>query len=448
MKPFRSLFIFAVVAAAAVLVTSSRACLLRRHRRRPRRRARRRIAPTISAWRCSNSSSTRRAPSSSDARSRSTRNSRSRASTSPSRSSTCPTSSRRRRRQRRRPPRRPTRRSPHYVLGLIARQQNRPEDALASFQRVLKLDPRDVGANVQLGQLYAQQRKYTEAVAVFRARARRGALQRHGALQPRHGAPARRPARGGAASDGSSFRRCARAARRRPSAQNYLEQGRYAEAVASTGAEADVVDKRTPEVAFADATASRPAACRRVRPTAATVRRAAALRLRRRRRPRPLRRRRRGRLLRNDGGKFADVTAQSARSSKRGLAASRRSRATSTTTSGPTSSSRARVGLALYRNEGGGRFTDVTAAARIPAYPYIVARRPPSWTTTTTATSTSSSPGGAMPPQSAYSSTPNLLLRNNGDGTFADVTAGVKADARARHARGRRADRLRQPPRR
>src|SRR5918912_2738657 len=58
---------------------------------------------------------------------------------------------------------------PHYILGLIARQQNRLDDAVASFQRVLKIDPRDVGANVNLGQLYAQQRKYTEAVALFRA---------------------------------------------------------------------------------------------------------------------------------------------------------------------------------------------------------------------------------------------------------------------------------------
>src|ERR1700755_512156 len=30
---------------------------------------------------------------------------------------------------------------PHYILGLIAKQQGRAEDALASFARVLKLDP-------------------------------------------------------------------------------------------------------------------------------------------------------------------------------------------------------------------------------------------------------------------------------------------------------------------
>ena len=37
--------------------------------------------------------------------------------------------------------------------------------------------------------------------------------------------------------------------------QAYLEQGRYGEAVASTGAEAELVDPRTPDVGFIDATA-------------------------------------------------------------------------------------------------------------------------------------------------------------------------------------------------
>src|SRR5215216_5103456 len=46
---------------------------------------------------------------------------------------------------------------PHYVLGLAAKTQNRPEEAITAFQRVLRVDPNDVGANVNLGQLYAQQ---------------------------------------------------------------------------------------------------------------------------------------------------------------------------------------------------------------------------------------------------------------------------------------------------
>ena len=56
---------------------------------------------------------------------------------------------------------------PHYVLGLIAKQQGRAEEGIAAFQRVLKIDPGDPGASINLGQLYAQQRKYTEAIAAF-----------------------------------------------------------------------------------------------------------------------------------------------------------------------------------------------------------------------------------------------------------------------------------------
>src|SRR6267142_523272 len=39
----------------------------------------------------------------------------------------------------------PNRPQPHYILGLIARAQNRFEDAITEFQRVLKTDPDDVG---------------------------------------------------------------------------------------------------------------------------------------------------------------------------------------------------------------------------------------------------------------------------------------------------------------
>ena len=62
----------------------------------------------------------------------------------------------------------PTAPQPHYILGLAAKTQNRTEEAIAEFQKVLQIDPNDVGANVNLGQLYAQQRKYPEANAVLR----------------------------------------------------------------------------------------------------------------------------------------------------------------------------------------------------------------------------------------------------------------------------------------
>src|SRR3977135_558395 len=57
---------------------------------------------------------------------------------------------------------------PHYILGLIARAQNRFEAAISEFQKVLQTDPEDVGSNINVGQMFAQQKKYVEAIAAFR----------------------------------------------------------------------------------------------------------------------------------------------------------------------------------------------------------------------------------------------------------------------------------------
>ena len=60
--------------------------------------------------------------------------------------------------------------SPHpsYVMGLIARADNRPADAVTAFRRVLAIDARDVGSRVQLGQvLSGEPRAYAEAAALF-----------------------------------------------------------------------------------------------------------------------------------------------------------------------------------------------------------------------------------------------------------------------------------------
>src|SRR4029077_17403566 len=49
---------------------------------------------------------------------------------------------------------------PYYIIGLIAKFQSRAHEALGAFQRVLKIDPNDVGTNINVGQIYSQQRKY------------------------------------------------------------------------------------------------------------------------------------------------------------------------------------------------------------------------------------------------------------------------------------------------
>jgi tetratricopeptide (TPR) repeat protein len=339
---------------------------------------------------------------------------------------------------------------PQYVLGLIAKQQGRVEDALASFARVLTIDPRDVGANVQMGQLLAQQRKYDEASAAFRV-----ALEE----EPYNGTAlyslGTALLRAGRREEGQATLQRFQALRASGAAtvvgQNYLEQGRYAEAVSSTGAEPELVDRRTPEVSFTDATAQ-------VFTTRGTPSRAGSAR--------------RGRvtdggmtlfdydgdgrldlfayaedgwrLYRNDGGRFVDVTAQSgalAKASGVGAVAG-----DFDNDERPDIFVFGAGSCALYRNEGGGRFVDVTAKAKIPAYAYL--SRSAAFVDCdhdgdldifVTGLADASKMKDALNQMSrskkiegifdlvrALPGAPNMLLRNNGDGTFADVTAEAK----------------------
>jgi Flp pilus assembly protein TadD len=143
---------------------------------------------------------------------------------------------------------------PRYILGLVARGQNRVDEAEAAFQKVLALDPADVGALVNLGQLYLQARKYPEAVDRFKAAVaaepyNATAVYNLGLALIRSGQP----------EEGQRMLERFRVLREGGYGsligQNYPEQGRYAEAVTSTGAEPDLVDSETPPVRFADATA-------------------------------------------------------------------------------------------------------------------------------------------------------------------------------------------------
>jgi Tfp pilus assembly protein PilF len=139
-----------------------------------------------------------------------------------------------------------------YMLGLIAKSQNRTEDAIAAFQRVLQIDARDVGANVYLAQFLMLQRKYDEALKLLRV-----ALE----VEPYNATATYNLTisllRSGQNEEGQ--RQMKRFQYLRDNygtslGQNYLEQGQYAEAIASTGAEPDLVDTATPNITFTDAT--------------------------------------------------------------------------------------------------------------------------------------------------------------------------------------------------
>jgi tetratricopeptide (TPR) repeat protein len=311
----------------------------------------------------------------------------------------------------------PTAPQPHYVLGLAAKSQNKADEAIASFQKVLQIDAQDVGTNINLGQLYAQQRKYAEAITVLRTAV---------AMEPYNATALYNLGtsliRSGQREEGQKVVAQFQELRNRGTGttlgNNYLEQGRYAEAIASTGAEADLVDKQTPEVVFTDETSA-------VMPqngwegvTATDLRTGAVvlfdydgdgdldlLELA------DLNQR----LLRNDKGKFVDVTKQAGALSK--VATSQQTVAIAGDYDNDTKPDvlilRQR-GATLYHNDGNGSFSDVTTAAKIPAT--LNASR--------TAAFVDVDHDGDL--DLLIGGEGNLLLRNNGDGTFSDQTAAAK----------------------
>lgn len=303
---------------------------------------------------------------------------------------------------------------PHYVLGLLAKAQNKPAEAIASFQKVLTIDPQDVGANINLGQLYAQQRKYAEAVAVLRTGLaaepyNTTALYNLGTAL----------IRSGQREEGQKIIQQFQVLRERGSGAtlgtNYLEQGRYAEAISSTGAEPELVDKTTPPVTFAEATATvLPADWSKGDPAATgaivlfdydsdgdldLLEVAGG----------------RQRLARNDGGKFVDVTAQSGALAKAATSGATAALAGDYDNDEKPDLFILRPGAsALYHNDGNGSFSDVTAAAKIPAY--ANAARAMAFV--------DYDHDGDL--DIFIAGQPHLLLRNNGDRTFTDQTAEAK----------------------
>jgi Flp pilus assembly protein TadD len=143
---------------------------------------------------------------------------------------------------------------PQYVLGLAARGLGATEEAQAAFRAVLAIDPQDVGSRVNLGQLLLQDRRYPEAIEHLRAAV---------AAEPFNATAVYNLGlalvRSGQADEGQRtmdrFRALKESGYATLLANTYPEQGRYAEALVSTGAEPELVDTATPPVQFADASA-------------------------------------------------------------------------------------------------------------------------------------------------------------------------------------------------
>jgi len=344
---------------------------------------------------------------------------------------------------------------PFYIIGLIAKAQSRSDDAITAFQRVLKIDPNDVGTNINLGQIYSQQRKYPEAIAAFRI-----AL----AAEPYNATAlynlGQALMRSGQREEGQAATARFQDLRQRGSAttigQNYLEQGRYAEAIASTGAEADLVDTAIPAVTFTDASSSLPAATS----TSAAVSPALGRRFSTEINDEARREIAGGlvnaatlfdydndgdldllrvnseglRLLRNDAGTFTDVTDQAGALSARSPGPPVGAVAGDFDNDGKSDLFVIRYGaLTLYHNDGGGKFSDVTSSNGIPAYAYL-----PSSAAfvdldhdgdldlfiTGLADLSKAKTGGVFPTD--FPAAANLLLRNDGNGKFTDITGTAK----------------------
>ena len=126
---------------------------------------------------------------------------------------------------------------------------------MAGFRRVLALDSDDVGAKVNLALAYVQQRQYAQAAELCAS-----AL----ALEPYNATAAYNLAvaltRTGDRAAGSRAMGRFQTLRTAPYAitysQAYLEQGRYAEALVSSGAEPDLVSFKDRAAVFTDATDS------------------------------------------------------------------------------------------------------------------------------------------------------------------------------------------------
>ncbi|WP_041973430.1 FG-GAP-like repeat-containing protein [Pyrinomonas methylaliphatogenes] len=346
---------------------------------------------------------------------------------------------------------------PYYILGLIARSQNRTEDAMAAFKRVLAIDPRDVGANVNLGQMLVQQRRYQEAIAAFRA-----AYD----VEPYNTTALYNLAttllRAGEREEGQQllqrFQKLRQSGAGTSLGQSYPEQGRYAEAVTSTGLEEGLINLSIPSVAFTEATRT---FLRGNGERESLVDLAALFGRRFDRFDRTTLRNIASslgggvtlfdfdgdgdldllelaptsqRLYRNDGGRLTDITEASGLAQMPSDSVCIGAVAGDYDNDGKPDLFILRYGQSsLYHNEGNGKFTDVTAKARIPTYQalaltaaFVDVDHDGDLDLVIGGFAAPPTKQGALVFPDDLPLAPNMLLRNDGDGTFSDVSEEAK----------------------
>ncbi len=141
----------------------------------------------------------------------------------------------------------------HYILGLALKNERQYEEALKELNAVLAIDAKDPATNIQIGQIYAQEQKFEQAIPAYKR-----ALEN----EPYNATAAYNLAqalqRSGKTDESKQafqlFAKLRATNYKSEIGLNYGDVGRYAEAVAGTGAEPDVVSKGAPNVKFVDAT--------------------------------------------------------------------------------------------------------------------------------------------------------------------------------------------------
>ena len=348
---------------------------------------------------------------------------------------------------------------PAYLLGLIARSENREQDALREFERVRRIDPRDPGTAINLAQIHLQNRRYADAIAILRPAVADEPFNITAAYNLGLALT-----RAGQREEGQRLMEQSQALRATgygvTLSNAYLEQGRYAEAVASTGSEPDLVQSTVPPVRFT-ASPLTPAASRLAAASPFGQRFTASDLT-----PDGMRRIAAGlggaltmvdidgdgdldlvvatatgqRLYRNDAGTFTDITGASGLGTPPPDAVPIGVIAADVDNDGAPDLFVLRDGVSsLYHNAGGGRFVDVTAKAGFAPYPFL-----PGAAALVDVDhdgdldlviagladlAGSRARTGALVFPKDFAPAPLRLYRNNGDGTFTDITRAANIES-------------------
>src|SRR5262249_220189 len=345
----------------------------------------------------------------------------------------------------------------HYALAAALRNEKLYDEALAEFNKVLSIDPLDSTTNIQIGQLHAQKQQYPQAIAAFK-RAIESEPYNATAVYSLAQALIRSGQQGEGMKTLEQFKQL-QASGYKPTLGNlYGEKGRYAEGVVGAGDEPDLVSKEAPNVRFVVADAGV-----NVKTSAKPLSGALGRKINKAEFNDQIRRELVApfsssvnladfdgdgrldlfvsgvddagkpfvKLLRNDGGKFSDVTEKSKLAAGNPV-----SGAVFGDFDNDGKTDIAIFGyqtLSLWRNNGDGSFSDVTAKSGLPAN-YASWAMTAAWVDADhdgdldlfvgnfADLSQFPNKDSAVFPDD-FAGAENKLFRNNGNGSFTDITA-------------------------